>query len=295
MRKALLRSLAVVMTLVVAIAVYGSAVEPRLRLDERRMATQIPALPADWSGAEVAVFSDLQVGMWWANVDMIERAVERTIEEDPAAVLLAGDFVYSSDPGVAQQVDTVVALLRPLTDAGLPTYAVMGNHDHHVGAVDELTTALEGIDITVLTNEAETLPSPRGGTGAQDALYLVGLAATRPGLTDVDAALAEVPEDAARIVMMHNPSAFPQLPPDSAPLAVAGHTHCGQIALPGTPGWSYLALTEEEKVVADGWAPAGHGADGNALFVTCGIGFSLVPVRLNAPPQLVLFELTSAG
>ncbi len=91
--------------------------------------------------------------------------------------------------------------------------------------------------------------------------------------------------------MLHNPTSFPRLPAGSAPLALAGHTHCGQIALPGSPRWSYLGLNEEEAVVADGYAPADYGADGNELFVTCGIGFSLVPVRINAPPQLVLVEL----
>ena len=52
--------------------------------------------------------------------------------------------------------------------------------------------------------------------------------------------------------MMHNPTAFADMPASTAPLAVAGHTHCGQIALPGTPRWSYLGLNEEERVVADG-------------------------------------------
>jgi predicted MPP superfamily phosphohydrolase len=74
---------------------------------------------------------------------------------------------------------------------------------------------------------------------------------------------------------------------------VAGHTHCGQVALPGTPHWSYLGLTEEEALVADGWAPQGYGEPGNAMFVTCGIGFSVVPVRINAPPQVVVFDLTA--
>lgn len=141
----------------------------------------------------------------------------------------------------------------------------------------------------VLRNEAAVIPSPEHDD--ENPLYVVGLGPARPGLADPGRALTGVPEDAPRVVLMHNPTSFPELPARSAPIALAGHTHCGQIALPGTPRWSYLALTEEEALVADGFAPPGYGAPGNRLFVTCGIGFSLLPIRINAPPQVVFVEL----
>ncbi|MCE0485839.1 hypothetical protein [Ornithinimicrobium sediminis] len=144
--------------------------------------------------------------------------------------------------------------------------------------------------VTVLRNEAVPLPGP-DGTAAEAQLHLVGVGPARPGLADVERALQNVPEDAARIVLMHNPTTFPDFPEGTAPLAVAGHTHCGQVSLPGTPDWSYLGLTEKEAMVADGFAPQGYGSAGNQLFVTCGIGFSLAPMRIGAPPQVVIFEL----
>jgi len=269
--------------------VYGVAVEPRLVLDEREITAELPGLDAAWEGEQVAVFSDLQTGMWLANTGMVERVVDRVVEAGPAAVLLVGDFVYGRTPEVSQQVRNVVELLRPIPAAGIPAFAVLGNHDYAVGAADELTAALEELGVEVLLNEAVAVPSDTAK--ADEPLYVVGLGPTRPDLVDVDAALDGVPDTAARITMLHNPTSFPRLPGGSAPLALAGHTHCGQIALPGTQRWSYLGLNEEEEVVADGYAPADYGADGNELFVTCGIGFSLVPVRINAPPQLVLVEL----
>jgi pimeloyl-ACP methyl ester carboxylesterase len=83
----------------------------------------------------------------------------------------------------------------------------------------------------------------------------------------------------------------------TGPVVLAGHSLGGmvvlggQVALPGTPRWGYLAVTSEERIVADGWAPEDYGADGNRMFVTCGIGFSLAPIWVNAPPQVVFFEL----
>lgn len=287
----LARAAIAVTAVVVLLLVYGVAVEPRLVLDEREITAELPGLDESWEGERVAVFADVQTGMWLANTGMVERVVDRVVDLDPAAVLLAGDFVYSGSPDVPEQVRNVVELLRPIPAAGIPAFAVLGNHDYAVGATDELTVALEELGIAVLRNEAAVLP-PAAGTGGEP-LYVVGVGPAGPDRVDVDAALSGVPDTAARITMMHNPTSFPELPAGSAPLAVAGHTHCGQIALPGLPRWSYLGLTEEEALVADGFAPETYGAPGNALFVTCGIGFSVVPVRINAPPQLVLVELAA--
>lgn len=107
-----------------------TGVETTWPSDERRYAAPLPMLDEQWEGTEVAVFSDLQVGMWWDNAGMVERVVDRVVEEDPDAVLLGGDFVYSQDPSVEVQGGTVMELLAPILDAGIPTYAVLGNHDH---------------------------------------------------------------------------------------------------------------------------------------------------------------------
>lgn len=279
--------------LLVALLVYGVLVEPRLILDEYRAEVSLPELGEDQSGTEIAVLSDFQLGMWFANEGMVRRSVETTVEADPDVVLLGGDFVYSTDPSIETQIDTLLDVLEPLVASGIPTYAVLGNHDHKVDAADELETALEGVGITVLRNEAVPVPGP--GAEPADRLHVVGIGPERPGLVDIDAALAEVPDGAPRVVLMHNPTVFDELPAGSAPLTVAGHTHCGQVALPGTPDWAYLALTSEERIVADGWAPERYGAEGNRMFVTCGIGFSVAPIRINAPPQVAFFTLRPEG
>lgn len=159
MRRAVMAVGLTVGVLVVALAVYGTAVEPRLILEERRVEAQVPALPDAWAGQEVAVFSDLQIGMWWDNVGMAERIVDRVVELDPAATLLVGDFVYGSE-AVEQNAATVGDVLRPLADAGIPTYAVLGNHDHESGGAEDVRAELEGLGIDVLENESVPLEAP---------------------------------------------------------------------------------------------------------------------------------------
>jgi uncharacterized protein len=115
-----------------------------------------------------------------------------------------------------------------------------------------------------------------------------GIAPEKPGTTNVEQALDQVPASAPRVIIMHNPDTFAQFPAYSAPLAVAGHTRGGQIRIPFLPQWTWMAFTQDDEVHADGWVP-NYGAQGNHLSVNRGIGFSIVPIRINCVPELTIF------
>ena len=91
---------------------------------------------------------------------------------------------------------------------------------------------------------------------------------------------------------MHHPDTFASLPAGSAPLAIAGHTHGGQVRLPFLPRWSWMTLAKDEPVHVDGWIQD-YGAAGNRLYVNRGIGFSTIPIRINCPPEITIFTLLS--
>ncbi|MBE9114659.1 metallophosphoesterase [Lusitaniella coriacea LEGE 07157] len=276
-------------------------IEPYI-LDEEEEEAIIPNLPATWEGKKIAQVSDFQVGMWWDNVKTVKNSVEKIIEERPAAVLISGDFIYHALPDSDPEIKEVVESIRPLTEANIPTYAVLGNHDYGMNSkktqpklelVDKLEKALENAGILVLKNEVIELPLP--DTNNQDEnskLYLVGIGSHWAKNDRVDETLAQIPETSPRVVLMHNPDSFEAFPPNAAPFAVAGHTHGGQIRLPYSPQWSWLALAKEDKVFADKWAK-GYGAAGNHLYVNRGIGFSDIPIRINCAPELTFFTLRS--
>lgn len=262
-------------------------VEPRFILDEQERFAPVPALPAAWRGAQVAVISDLQVGMWFGNVGMARDAVGEIIERDPDVALVLGDFVYGHENTKAN-VATAVDVVAPLAEAGIATFAVLGNHDHASGAVVELSRLLPAAGIRVLQNDSVALERD-GAT-----LHVVGIGSHIAGRSKPDRALAGVPERAARVVAMHNPASFADLPDGAAPLAVAGHTHGGQLRIPFLPEWSYLSLLEEGPVHVDGWID-GYGEPGNRLFVNRGIGMSRLPARLNCSPAITIFTLVDAA
>jgi predicted MPP superfamily phosphohydrolase len=309
--KLLKKCLSGLVLLLVALAVWG-LIEPRVILDEKHEQAVIPALPPQWQGRTVALLADLQVDIWLANEGMIKRAVARIVEEKPAAALLAGDFLYKPideesrqevheelDPEdrreIRAQITRIVELLHPIVAGGIPVYAVLGNHDYmkqeresvsSEQAADDLTYAMRQAGITVLRNDAVVMKQE----GAS--LYLGGIDSLSAGRAKPDQVLAEIPSGAPRILMMHDPDIFEKLPRGSAPLAVAGHTHGGQVRIPGLPQWSWMALIQKGKVTADGWIQD-VGAPGNRLYVNRGIGFSIVPIRLFCPPELTWFVLSS--
>ncbi len=307
----------ILLTLFGFVLLWGAGIEPRI-IDNTRYQVAIPALPDAWQDQRVAFFADMQTGMWLDNEGTIKRIIDGVIKERPAAVLIGGDFIYhpteDDEPAEAKEefgpeeaaevrelIDRVASLFRPLADSGLPVYAVLGNHDYAMEektalalpwVAAELAEALEALGIVVLQNEAVPLPGPSGASAtANQTLYLVGIGAHYPGNDHVEKAFSALPETASRIVLMHNPQSFAPIPAGQAPLAMAGHTHGGQIRIPFLPDWSWMALFEAGEVHADGWIQD-FGQPGNRLYVNRGIGFSLIPIRINCPPEVTWFTLT---
>jgi uncharacterized protein len=290
--------------LAVAILAWGF-IEPYI-IDVEKEQAEIPNLPEAWKGEEVAVIGDFQVGMWMDNDSVIPRVVDKIIEEDPKAVLLLGDYVYHPADDRKLQMDKVADALGELQDANIPVFAVLGNHDYAMAKPDdkinkEEANRVEGIlssqGFTVLRNEAVplTLEEDRVTLNRENenTLYLGALGATWPENVDVSKALKEIPEEAPRMFMMHNPEAFSKLPANTAPVAIAGHTHGGQYRTPFTPDWSYKELFSKEEAHADGWITDSYGSKGNNLYVNRGLGLSLFPMRVNCPPEITILEFTS--
>lgn len=295
----ILKRIAAALAALLAFAIAWGLVEPYV-LHETEERAIIPNLPEEWEGRRFAQLSDWQLGMWGDNRPAVRRAVNRLIELRPAFVVLTGDFVYHPGDDAEEVIGEVAEIARTLPAADIPTYAVLGNHDWGMAGRDvdpdenlarRVASALEDAGVRVLENDAVRLPQG-GATGVEASFYVSGIGARWPNRDDPARAVRDVPDAAARVVIMHNPQSFPGLPAGTAPIAVAGHTHGGQMRLPFTPGWSYLDLVRPEEVHADGWAEEEFGRHGNRLYVNRGIGMSGLPMRINCRPEITIFRLT---
>jgi predicted MPP superfamily phosphohydrolase len=255
-------------------------VEPR-RLVVRRHDLRPAGWPAALDGLRVALISDVHAGGLHVDGARVGRIVARVQRERPDLVLVLGDLVDDAAP----LTDHEQAEPGPIADrigrlrAPLGVVAVLGNHDWHTGG-HRVARALRAAGVTVLENRAV-----RVGDGARE-LWLAGLADATERDPDVAGTLEGVPDGAPVVVLSHDPDVFPLIPARVA-LTVSGHTHGGQLAVPGLKRL---------------WTPSQHGEryagghvveDGRHLVVSRGIGTSSWPVRLGAPPELVVLRLFS--
>lgn len=271
--------LAVVSLLGLIAGVYGFLVEPR-RLVVREFEFAPTGWPADRDGLRVAVLSDIHTGAPGMSPARLEEVVAATNAARPDLVLLAGDYVIQGVVGGRFVTPEVTARILAGLDAPLGAYAVLGNHDWWLDR-DRVAGAFVAAGIPVVDDRA----CPVGG--GDDRFWIVGISDLWEGPHDWRRALAQVTDDRPIIALTHNPDLFPLLPARFT-LTVAGHTHGGQVSVP------WLGAPIVPSLYGQRYA-AGHVVeDDRDLFVTTGIGTSIIPVRFGVPPEVSVLILRAS-
>jgi predicted MPP superfamily phosphohydrolase len=259
-----------------ALALWAFWLEPAsLRIATYRLS--LPRWPAACSDLKIAVISDLHVGSPFNGVAKLERIVAETQRAQPDLVLLAGDFVIQGVRGGRFVAPEVIGAKLGELATPLGVFAVLGNHDWWLDG-PRVRRALETSRIPVLENRAVELR--RGDC----AFWLAGIGDFWEGWPDVKGTLENVPPDASVLVLTHNPDVFPDVP-DRVALTIAGHTHGGQVRVP-LVGRPIVPSSYGER-----FAIGAVVEDGRHLFVTSGVGTSILPVRFLVPPEISLLEL----
>lgn len=280
-----------------AATTYAVAVEPNM-VRVARYRPQPPGWPAGLR-LTIAAISDVHAVEPWLDAARLGAICGRVNALAPDVIMLLGD--YRSGMGLKLREVPVadwVAALATLR-APLGVHAVLGNHDYwedpetqrrRDGPTQaELTMAAAGIRVHV--NSAVRLEQEGGGfwlAGLGDLIafqpaWWNGGRTGRYGMDDLPATLAQLASDEPAILMCHEPDIFPRVP-DRVALTLAGHTHGGQVRL---FGYSPVVPSAYGNRYAYGHVVE----DGRHLIVSSGLGFSKLPVRIGAPPEIVLVEL----
>lgn len=248
-------------------------------LKVRSHEVQISHLPKSLAGLRIAVIGDLHIGAPQIDLKKLREIVTTTNAQSPDIILLAGDFLISEVVGGTYHPPKTFASIVGEFSAPLGVWAVLGNHDLWEDPAG-VVAHLERQGIRVLRNGMHKIEGPRGQfllAGAEDF-----------GERGLDSTfLRKVADyDGASILFTHNPDIFPELP-DGITLAIAAHTHGGQVSLPGF-GAPIVPSRYGQRYVA------GHIVEqGQHYFVTTGIGTSIIPVRFRVPPEISLLHLNS--
>jgi uncharacterized protein len=257
----------------VAVVVWSVLIEPA-RLVRHDVEIASAHWPAGAAPIRLAVIADIHAGSPHIDETKLDRLVAMTNEARPDAVFLVGDYVIKHVIGGRfMPPETLAAKLAGLRSR-YGTFAVLGNHDWWYDG-ERVRRALQSVGISVLENASARIDR---GT---DSVYVAGLADAWTRQQDFARAFGAVPEGAPLLAMVHEPDVFPWLPPRVA-VTFAGHTHGGQVRLPlfGPP----IVPSEYGQRFA-----AGHVVeDRRDLFVTTGVGTSIIPVRFGVPPEVAI-------
>jgi hypothetical protein len=271
-------ALGIVLALIVACLVWGVFIEPN-RLIVRQQTIQIANWPKELSGLRIAVIADIHTGAPFIDDQKLKRIVELTNQQNPDLIVLLGDYM-SPNSWHSHRVEPEVtaAHLKDLK-APLGVYSVLGNHDWWYNG-ERVRRAFEQNGIKVLEEEVAEIK------WRDKSFWLAGLADLMTRRQHVNETIAEVPANSTIIALAHNPDIFPRLP-QSVPLLLAAHTHGGQVNIPliGAP---IVPSRFGRKYTA------GHVFENSHhLFVTTGIGTSILPVRFRVPPEIVILTIES--
>ena len=240
----------------------------------------LPSWPPACDGIRVAVLADLHVGSPFNGIDKLERIVELTQAAKPDLILLVGDYVIHKVVGGKFTPPEAIAGSLQRLSAPMGVFAVLGNHDRWFDST-RIENTLAAAGIPVLEDEAVT-------TRLGDCkFWLVGLSDFWSGRREYAAVLGKLPPGAPALAFTHNPDLFPVIP-RGVSLIIAGHTHGGQVYIPMIGRLIVPSHYGQRYAI-------GHIVEADRhLFVSPGLGTSILPVRFLVPPEVSMVTIRSS-
>ena len=248
---------------------YGRARRNAENVQIRRHDMVMPELPAAFDGFTILQISDLHVDM---NQGAMLRLIELLPELHYDLCVLTGDYRGKT---FGPYDATIEGMARMRAHLAGPVYGVLGNHDSI-----RMVPALEAMGIRMLLNETE--PLVRGAqrihlAGIDDAHYY--------RVDNIEKAALQIPDDEFSILLSHTPEIYRQAAHADFDLLLSGHTHGGQICLPGAIPIT-LDATLPRRMGSGPWRYRRM-----VGYTSVGVGSCIVAVRLNCPPEITLHRL----
>jgi predicted MPP superfamily phosphohydrolase len=251
-----------------SIGLYSRARRNADQIVIRRNVLEFANLPSAFDNFTILHLSDLHVDI---SEDAMRHLVSIVSDLQYDICVLTGDYRGKT----YGPFDTSLRGINELrTQLKGPLYGVLGNHDSI-----HMTPSLEGMGIRMLFNECETIS--RG----DNHIYLAGVDdAHFYRAEDIEKAARRIPSGAFSILLSHTPEVYDRAAKANFDLMLSGHTHGGQLCLPGGVPIK-LEARLPRKLGAGPWHHAGM-----AGYTSVGAGTSLLPVRLNCPPEITLHK-----
>lgn len=252
-----------------------------LSVETTKLTVTAKDLPEAFDKFSIAHISDLHNAEYGKNN---EKLIDILEAESPNIIAITGDLIDSNHTNLEVALSFAQQAVKIA-----PCYFVTGNHEAWIGSqYEELKTSLQNTGITVLQDEAIEL------NYGDVCIQLIGL--NDPDFSERDRLLSESIleaklsqvdiSDGFTILLSHRPEYFNVYQNKNIDLVLSGHAHGGQFRLP--LGGGVIAPGQGLFPKYDAGA---YTENGTTMIVSRGIGNSIIPVRINNPPEIVIIEL----
>ncbi|HEY2456523.1 MAG TPA: metallophosphoesterase [Candidatus Acidoferrum sp.] len=252
---------------------YGRGCRNAAQIEVRHNHIRLPKIPKAFDGFVILHLSDLHVDMNQGAMEHL-RGILQEIKYD--LCVFTGDYRGKS---FGPYEETLLGMARVCAELRKPLYGVLGDHD-----TIRMTPGLEEIGIRMLLNESITIERDN------QHIYLAGIDDAHFYRTGkIEKVASEIPRDEFSILLSHTPEIYRQAAYADFNLLLSGHTHGGQICLPGR-----IPLTLDSVLPRH----MGSGAwkyNDMIGYTSVGAGSSIVPARFNCPPEITLHHLNSSA
>lgn len=251
---------------------YGRGHKNTKRIQVRHNMIELPGLPALFDEFTMLHISDMHADM---NPGPMQRLIEILHEVKYDTCVLTGDFRGRTFGPFEAALDGLARVRNHLQGT---VYGVLGNHD-----TIRMVPEMEAMGIRMLLNESEAI------VREDQQIHLAGIDDAHYYRADnIQKATSGIPHDDVSILLSHTPEIYRQAAHAGFQVMLSGHTHGGQICLPGS-----IAITLDSVLPRRmGAGPWKYGA--MTGYTSVGVGSSIVPVRLNCLPEITLHHLRSA-
>ena len=249
-----------ILTGIIILFIWALLIEPNI-LTVKHLSLKCDEL----KGKRIVFATDLHIKPY--EMARLKKLVKRINKQNPDIVLLGGDYVNGHRKGRSMPIQDIA---RELGNISAPTIGIIGNHDGWQGK-EEVIQVLAANGIKILDNENIKIGE----------LYIAGLDDIQTGHADIEKALQNTHQP--RIVLTHSPDTFPDLPQDIT-LVLAGHLHGGQIVIP------FMKPLTVPSIYGNRYVYGLIEENNKKMFVSRGLGTSIIPMRFNCPPQIVVID-----
>ena len=232
-------------------------------------------IPDEFNGFKIVHISDLHNAEFG---DGQKDLIDKIEAQDADIIVITGDMIDSRRTDVDKAVELITRLGNKI-----PVYYVTGNHESRVREYNELETKLIENGVTVLKNESVKIEKD------SSFINVIGVDDPSFGMSanDIFHTVSELKTDGYDVLLSHRPELFETYCESGAELVLCGHAHGGQVRIPFAGG-----LVAPNQGLFPEYTAGSYKSGSTEMIVSRGLGNSIIPLRVNNPPELVVITLS---